>query len=78
MNGKSAQKKCKLELYNNIKQEFGPEKYLLLNIDKYKKSLLSQLRYGILPLRLETGRFYNEKQEERVCTMCSTVTLLKP
>ncbi len=71
----SAQKKSKLELYNNIKQEFGPEKYLLLNIDKYEKSLLSQLRYGILPLRLETGRFCNEKREERVCTLCNTNTV---
>ena len=51
----SARKKTKLELYNSIKSEFGVEKYLVLNIDKYEKSLLSQLRYGILPLRIETG-----------------------
>ncbi len=54
---KSASTKSKLELYNSIKTKFGVEKYLLLNIDKYEKSLLSQLRYGILPLRIETGRF---------------------
>ncbi len=46
------------------------EKYLLLNIDKYEKSLLSQLRYGILPLRIETGRFCNEKREDRLCVFC--------
>ena len=48
------------------------ERYLLLNIDKYEKSLLSQLRYGILPLRIETGRYINEKREERICTLCNT------
>ncbi len=68
----SSQKKVKLDLYNEIKSNFGVEKYLLLNIDKYDKSLLSQLRYGILPLRVETGRFCNEKREERVCVLCET------
>ncbi len=70
-----ANKKVKLDLYNNIKTKYGAEKYLLLNIDKYEKSLLSQLRYGILPLRVETGRFCNEKREGRVCTLCSTNTV---
>ena len=45
---------------------------ILLNIDKYEKSFLSQLRYGILPLRIETGRFCNEKREERICVNCDT------
>ncbi len=71
----SVSKKTKLKLYESIKPEFGVEKYLLLNIDKYEKSLLSQLRYGILPLRLETGRYVNEKREERVCTLCNTNTV---
>ena len=46
------------------------------------RSLLAQLRTGILPLRLETGRFQNIrdentghfrklKVEERVCTLCN-------
>ncbi len=69
---KSANTKSKLDLYNNIKTKFGVEKYLLLNIDKYEKSLLSQLRYGILPLRIETGRFCNEKREDRLCVFCDT------
>ncbi len=67
--------KSKLELYNIVKQEFAVEKYLLLNIDKYEKSLLSQLRYGILPLRIETGRYSNEKREDRLCTLCDTNTV---
>ena len=49
--------------YRSIKKDFGVEKYLELNISKYEKSLLSQLRYGVLPLRIETGRFVNESRE---------------
>ncbi len=43
-----------------------------MTIVKYEKSLLSQLRYGILPLRIETGRFCNEKREERIFVNCDT------
>ncbi len=71
----SVQKKVKLELYSAIKCNYGVEKYLLLNMDKYEKSLLSQLRYGILPIRIESGRFTNEKREERLCTLCDTNTV---
>ncbi len=34
--------------------------------------LLSQIRYGILPLRIETGRFVNENRCDRICTLCNT------
>ncbi len=67
--------RSKLNVYKGIKSEFGVEKYLQLNIDKYEKSLLSQVRYGILPLRVETGRFNNEPREERICTLCNTQTV---
>ncbi len=60
----------KLDLYRNIKSQLGAEKFLELNISKYEKSLLSQLRYGVLPLRIETGRFVNESREDRICTLC--------
>ena len=33
---------------------------------------MSQLRYGILPLRVETGRFVNEQREDRLCTLCNS------
>ena len=62
----------KLDLYKQLKTEFGVEKYLILNIDRYEKSLLSQLRYGILPLRVETGRFVNEPHCNRICTLCDS------
>ncbi len=62
----------KLDLYKQIKPTFGVERFLTLNIDRYEKSLLSQLRYGILPLRVETGRFVNEKHCDRICTLCNS------
>ena len=60
----------KLDVYSCIKKQFGFEKYFKLNIDK-DESLLSQLRYGILPLRVETGRFVGETFEKRICTLCN-------
>ncbi len=60
----------KLDVYRDIKKQFGVEKYLELNMSRYEKSLLSQLRYGVLPLRVETGRFVNESREKRICNLC--------
>ncbi len=66
----SIQNMSKLDVYRDIKKQFGVEKYLELNMSKYEKSLLSQLRYGVLPLRVETGRFVNESREKRICNLC--------
>ena len=64
--------KDKLIVYNQIKTSFGVDNFLLLNIDRYERSLLSQLRYGILPLRVETGRFVGESHNDRTCTLCKS------
>ena len=69
---RSCNNMSKLDLYKDIKTNFGPEKFLTLNIDRYEKSLLSQLRYGILPLRIETGRFINEARCDRICKLCNS------
>ena len=55
-----------------IKKEFGIERYVTLNLERQQKSLLAQLRLGILPLHIETGRFQNKKLEDRVCTICNS------
>ena len=67
----STKNMSKLDIYCNIKSDLKVEKYLELNISRYEKSLLSQLRYGVLPLRVETGRFVNEKREDRICRLCN-------
>ncbi len=38
---------------------------------KYDRSLISQLRLGILPLRIETGRYSNLREADRICQLCS-------
>ena len=60
-----------LDLLRKIKQSFGPQMYLKLNMDRYDRSLLSQFRYGILPLEIETGWYKGVERENRVCTLCN-------
>ncbi len=62
----------KLDILSKIKSEFGTEKYLQLDLDRYDKCLLSQFRYGILPLEIETGRYKNLTREQRQCTLCNS------
>ena len=42
-----------------------------MNIPRYERSLLSQLRYGVLQIQLETGRYQNEPRENRLCKICN-------
>ena len=39
-------------------------------LSRYERSKLDQIRLGIFPIRLETGRYSNEKLEDRLCTIC--------
>ena len=47
----------KLRLYKNIKQNYNMKKYLSMNIPKSHRSLLAQFKCGIIPIRIETGRY---------------------
>ena len=47
----------KLRLCTKIKQNYNMENYLSMNIPKSQRSLLAQFRCGILPVRIETGRY---------------------
>ena len=62
---------------------YHTEEYLKLCITKYQRSLLCQFRAGILPLRIETGRFHIKSDiengnvrhlqvEERTSQMCNS------
>ena len=66
-----ARSKPKLRTFIQYKLEFGLENYVKLNLSRGERSMLAQLRCGVLPLQVETGRFNNEKLEERVCKFCS-------
>ena len=49
--------KTKLRTYITFKDKFGLEKFLKVNLNSTERSLLAELRPGILPLHIETGRF---------------------
>ena len=63
--------KKKLRLYNRLKQVPIVEPFILSFLPKYKKSLLTQIRSGILPLNIETGRYTNTPVDKRLCTLCN-------
>ena len=63
--------KPKLRTYVHIKEKIETEPFLKSNITKFQRSLLTQLRIGILPLAVETGRYYRIALENRTCQICS-------
>ena len=60
----------KLRTYRLFKSTFKTEEYIELNLKKNERSMLCQLRMGILPLRVETERFVGEPLEQRTCSLC--------
>ena len=61
----------KLRTYCLFKENFETEPYVYKIHDRRKRSLISQFRCGILPLKVETGRFSQIPLEFRLCTFCS-------
>ena len=68
----NVKKKPKLRVYRLIKTEFVTDRYITLNLERHERSILAQLRTGVLPLHVETGRFENKKLEDRKCKLCDT------
>ena len=64
--------KPKLRTYSLIKHNFICEPYISCNLSKNVRSLICQLRLGILPLRIETGRYVQEPVPDRKCLLCKT------
>ena len=48
----------KLENYAALKESIEPSPYLMVNVQKGKRALLSQLICGVLPLEVEVGRYH--------------------
>ena len=57
--------------YCLIKDDFGTESYTKINLSKSQRSLLAQIRLGILPPEIEVGRFRGTAIENRTCTKCN-------
>ena len=62
----------KLRTYRLFKTSFKCEHYLLLNLQRNQRSVLAQFRLGILPLRIETGRYIGEAIGQRQCNLCGS------
>ena len=63
--------KPKLRTYKCFKEKYEPEPYVLSLMSKKQRSCLAQIRCGILPIEIETGRWYGTKYEDRKCKVCS-------
>ena len=63
--------KPKLHIYANIKQSYKRENYCHVNMKRSQRALIAKLRLGILPIRVETGRYNSIKREERLCLVCN-------
>ena len=62
--------KPKLRTYSLFKQDMDTERYTKI-YSKSKRSILCQLRIGILPLEIELGRYVRLKLNERLCKLCN-------
>ena len=62
--------KPKLRLFKSYKITFDAENYVCEHFSKRKRSLFAQLKVGILPLEVETGRYRNIPPENRLCPFC--------
>lgn len=61
---------AKLRIYIQCKQYYETKKYLLASLTKAERSHLAQFRCGILPIKIETGRYVGLNVNERLCNFC--------
>ena len=66
-------RKPKLRTYCTFKTTFETEPYVTFYHNRKERSLLAQLRLGILPIHSETGRYRNVPVSERLCFNCENV-----
>ena len=64
--------KPKLRTYKLVKPHCKTETYVMKHMARRKRSIYAQFRIGILPLKVETGRFTNIPLEDRVCDYCDS------
>lgn len=61
----------KLVTYNIFKSEYCTEHYVKTIAHRGKKSVMAQFRTGILPLKVETGRYTKIPWYFRICELCT-------
>ena len=65
--------KPKLRSYRKIKFNKLVEKYVIINLTSKERSLLAQLRIGILPINIEVGKYRNIPADQRFCLQCNNL-----
>jgi hypothetical protein len=61
----------KLNFYKLFKNDFCPESYIFKIHNRAHRSVFAQLRCGILPLKIETGRYTQIPMDYRLCIFCN-------
>ena len=70
---KNVLSKPKLRHFKSYKTTFDAENYVCKYFPKRKRSLFAQLRVGILPLEIKTGRYRNKPPENRSGPFCVNI-----
>lgn len=80
----SIRESAKTELLQNINEKTKLRTYRTLRLgletgsqvqclySRRTRSLTTQLKCGVLPLRIETGRFHGELVADRICKLCNS------
>ena len=56
--------------YSTFKENYVTESYVYKVYNRVHRSLLTQFRCGILPIKIETGRYTQIPTEYRLCIFC--------
>ena len=67
-----AERKPKLRTFIQIHNFNHTQTLVKSNLSRYQRSLLTQLKFGILPLKIETDRYQGVPLEERTCKICDS------
>lgn len=59
-----------MESFSDKGGQTEAENYLEMHISKSLRSIIAQFRYGILPIRIKTGRYKREPFDKRICNFC--------
>ena len=62
----------KLRTYRLLKNEYSSDAYVTKTMPRKYRSALAKFRCGVAPLRLETGRYENLDESERLCILCDS------
>ncbi len=60
----------KLRTYRTFKQSFETEYYVKTILPRKARQALAKFHCGVTPLRIETGRYLGEREENRLCVLC--------